>query len=225
MMKTQFGVFLVAVQLVSCLPVYGLQNSSDNSSATQTVSQRDIDLLRRRIEDEGRSNIEIISQYRTETGDLNNRLDYLRYGVRANFVWRPGSALYIGATQTPYRTTAGFLTEWGTNLTGGFRGQASENVTVNAELGITQFSTDTATINGLASIQARVSEQWSAGVTVSRSNVEETLMSAAGIQPATGPFAGELVGRVMDNRFSVDVRHQPIPKLELFGKGGFGRRE
>jgi hypothetical protein len=29
----------------------------------------------------------------------------------------------------------------------------------------------------------------------------------------------------MDDRVAVDVNHQPIPRVEVFGKGGFGRRK
>jgi hypothetical protein len=223
-MTWRSGLLLVA-QLLFCLPVYAFQDSRSNNTAQNPVSQRDIDRLRRQIEDEDRSNLDISHQYHTETGDLNTRLDYLRFGLRANVVSRPGSLIHIGVTQTLYHSIDGFLTEWGTNLSGGYRGQTSEKLKVEAELGLSRFSTDTTTLTGSVSIEARQSDRWTTGITVSRGNVEESLLSVAGIRPSMGPFAGQLVGRVMDDRVAGKVNFQPLPKLEFFGKGGVGRRK
>src|SRR5262245_45771398 len=46
------------------------------------VRQQEIDRLKRQIDEDVRSSVEAIGDYHTESGDLNNRLDFFRYGGR-----------------------------------------------------------------------------------------------------------------------------------------------
>src|SRR5262249_5467594 len=58
----------------------------------------------------------------------------------------------------------------------------------------------------------------------SRTNVEESLLSTTGIRPVFGPFAGQLVGRVMENRFAVGGAAPLRAGFDIFAEGGVGTR-
>jgi Cellulose synthase operon protein C C-terminus (BCSC_C) len=73
-------------------------------------------------------------------------------------------------------------------------------------------------------VRFAASEKTNFYATASRSNVEESLLSSAGIRPVAGPFAGQLVGAVMDNRVVVGGSHGLPWKLDLFAEGGAGNR-
>ena len=88
------GFFLAAVLTT---PLIGEDQSSDNPGIHRPVSSQEIDQLKRQIYEDTQSNVELIVDYHTETGDLNNRLDFWRYGARANFKWRPNAQLYFRA--------------------------------------------------------------------------------------------------------------------------------
>ena len=216
------GFFLAAVLTT---PLIGEDQSSDNPGIHRPVSSQEIDQLKRQIYEDTQSNVELIVDYHTETGDLNNRLDFWRYGARANFKWRPNAQLYFSGVHTPYTTRDNVLNEWGTNFTVGLQGKLSEHVSSQLEVGGTRFSTDTTTVNALGSIDFKPSEKSNFHITASRSNVEESLLSVAGIRPQNGPFAGTLVGRVMDNRVVFGGYSKLPARFDLFGEGGLGIRE
>jgi cellulose synthase operon protein C len=188
------------------------------------VTSREVEQLRQDILDDTRSSVEGIFEYHTETGDLNNRLDFWRAGGAVNYRAQPGLVLYLRGTQTNYMGDADYLREHGTNLTAGVRKSISDDATVKFEAGATRFSTASTTLNALGSFEVNSAGGTSLAVTGSRSNVEETLLSSTGVRPTVGPFAGQLVGRVVDNRFVAAVRHRVLPKLDVFGEGGAGVR-
>lgn len=200
-------------------------DQSDNPGIHRPVSAQEIEQLKHQIADETQSNVELIFDYHTESGDLNNRLDFWRYGARLNLKWRPDALIYFSAIQTPYMTRDNVLDEWGTNFTVGFKGKLSEQVDTRLEAGGTRFSTDTTTVNALGSVRFLTSERSNFYITASRSNVEESLLSVAGLRPTTGPFAGQLVGVVMDNRVVFGGSHQLPYRLDVFAEGGVGTRE
>ena len=200
------------------------QSTEPNPGLDRPVTTQELDQLKRKIADDTRSNIEGIFEYHTETGDLNNRLDFYRAGARLNLKLTPATLLQIRGTHTPYSTENGFLTERGTNLTLGIRSQITEGTSLDLEAGGTSFTTDGRTINALAAFGVSPGNL-KLRFTGSRSNVEESLLSTAGLRPVTGPFAGTLVGLVMDNRFVADGSYQLLQNADVFASGGIGARE
>jgi len=124
---------------------------------------------------------------------------------------------------TPYSLSDAVVKESGTNVTLGLRAPLLESVTTQVEVGATRFSNGGKTINALGSIGLS-SASSALTLTASRGNVEESLLSATGVRPVFGPFAGQTVGRVMDNRIVVDGSQRVLPRLDVFGSGGFGNR-
>src|SRR5688572_1964228 len=78
------------------------QSADSNPGINRPVTAQEIDQLRRTIYDETRSSFEAIFQHHTESGDLNNRLDYYRAGARLNLRFSPASSLYVTGLRTPY---------------------------------------------------------------------------------------------------------------------------
>ena len=200
------------------------QAGDPNPGMNRPVTAQDIDRLRQTIHDETSSSLEGLFGFHTETGDLNNRLDFYRVGGRANLLIGQGGLFYVSGVRTPYSTWDDRYKASGTNISVGAEGQMTEGLSGRVELGGTRFSTGSNTFNGLASARFD-SEPLTLRVTGSRTNVEETLLSAAGILPVLGPFGGRIVGQVMDNRFVGEATYQISTKLTAFGSGGFGFRK
>jgi len=227
------GTLMKRIRIVTILGLLltargGLPASENTEAGTgmhRPVSTKEIEDLKRQISDETQSNVELLSEFHTESGDLNNRLDFWRFGARLNYKASSGTLFYFGGIHTPYRTRDSVMEAWGTNFTAGIKGKLSESVSTQVEVGGTRFNTDTTTINALGSLNFRTSEKSGFYVTASRSNVEESMLSAVGFRPVSGPFAGELVGRVMDNRVVIGGQTRLIGNLDLFGEGGIGNRE
>jgi len=211
------------VLLMVCLP-QSFALAQEASNVQQPVTQQEIDRLKRLIDEDTRSSVEGIMDYHSKTGDLNNRLDFLRYGGRLNFKSGSSTALQLTGTRTDYLPISDVFIAQGTNLTLGVQTKASESITARFEGGITRFSTDTTSINALASFMYNASDQTHVYATASRNNVEDSLLSTAGVRPVLGPFAGQLVGRVMENRFVAGGSTRVPGGVDVFGQGGFGNR-
>jgi Cellulose synthase operon protein C C-terminus (BCSC_C) len=223
MKRTCAASIFVLLLTVRLLPAS--ENSEGGGGMHRPVSSKEIEDLKRQISDETQSNVELLSEFHTESGDLNNRLDFWRAGARLNYKASSGTLFYLGGVHTPYRTRDSVADAWGTNFTAGIKGKLSDSVSTQFEVGGTRLSTGGTTINALGSLNFRASEQAGLYVTASRSNVEESMLSAVGFRPVSGPFAGELVGRVMDNRVVAGGQTRLIGNLDLFGEGGVGNRE
>jgi len=189
------------------------------------VSALELERLKSQIAAETRSNVELLGDYHYESGDLNNRLDFWRTGARLNYKWTPTTRFYVSGVETRYMTQDDSYMGWGTNLTLGVRSALSDAVRIQAELGGTYFSTDTASVNGLASVNFSPSDTLNLYVTASRSNVEESLLSATGLRPKSGPFAGDLVGQVTETKGVVGGTLKLPYKLDTFAEGGVGARD
>jgi len=189
------------------------------------VSPREIDELRKKIEAETRSTLEVLVGAYDENGDLNNRLGVFRYGARLELKLRSGRTASLVAARSEYATPDNVLEAYGTRVALGFRSAASDRVGTHAEVGLTRFSTGSTTVEGQVSASLRPVTTARVSLDVSRSTVEESLLSAAGIRPSLGPFSGGLVGRVMENRAGLSGDWRLPHRLDLFGAGSIGNRQ
>jgi len=207
------------------LPSPCLAQIASDPSIYRAVSPSEIERLKRQITEETRSNVEVLGDYHYESGDLNNRLDFFRGGGRLNYKVTPGTRLYLSGVETRYLTQDDSFDGWGTNVTLGVASRLSDSVRIQAELGGTYFSTDTTSVNGLASISFAPTDTITLYATATRSNVEESLLSATGLRPKTGPFAGSLVGQVMDTRGVAGIAVKLPYKFDALAEGGAGVRD
>jgi hypothetical protein len=198
--------------------------AQENPGLQRPVRQQEIDRLKRQIEQDASSNVEAVVDYHTESGDLNNRLDYLRYGARLNLRWGSSSTIQLAGTRTDYRPISSLYDEQGTNFTAGLHTQVSDSVAAHFEAGATRFSTSATSVNAHASVTYSASDDARVYFAATRTNVEESLLSATGLRPVAGPFAGQLVGRVMENRFVGGGATRLFGIVDVFGAGGAGNR-
>jgi hypothetical protein len=219
-MRTFFT--LTVTVLFVCTPSFAL--AQESSGPQHAVTQQEIDQLKRQIDQDTHSSVQPILDYHTESGDLNNRLDFVRYGGLLNLRLNSSSAFRLTGTQTNYLPVSDVFREHGTNLTVGLQTKISESIDAQIEGGVTRFSTDAVSVNALASIIYNASDQTHFYTTASRTNVEESLLSTTGIRPVAGPFAGQLVGRVMENRIVVGGSSRLSGGFDVFGEGGGGNR-
>ncbi len=220
-MKTSFAILIATLFAFGACTISWAQ---ENSSVQRPVTQDEIDRLKRQIGLDTSSSVEAITDYHTESGDLNNRLDFLRYGGRLNLKWGSASRLELTGTRTNYLPISSTFNEQGTNFTVGVQSKLSDSVAVHVEGGVTRFSTDTNTINAAGSMIYNPTDNAHVYVSASRNNVEESLLSTTGIRPVVGPFAGQLVGRIMENRVAVGGSSRLLDNFDIFGEGGFGNR-
>ena len=202
-----------------------IARAQENSSVQRPVTQDEIDRLKRQIDLDSRSSVEAITDYHTESGDLNNRLDFFRYGGRLNLKWGAASRFELTGTRTNYVPISSTFDEQGTNLTLGMQSKLSDSTALHFEGGVTRFSTNTNTVNAAASIFYSPSDNAHVYVSGGRNNVEESLLSVTGVRPVVGPFAGQLVGRVMENRIVMGASSRLLGNFDIFGEGGFGDRD
>jgi hypothetical protein len=218
-MKVKFLFFVMLI----CSVTATAQVQQDSGTA-RPVSQREIDDLKRQILDDSNSGIEAIGDYHHETGDLNNQLDFARYGGRVTLKSAGNTGIYLTGTRSDYMPISSAFNQWGVNMTAGVYSKFSEQTDIRAEAGATRFSTDTWTWNGAASIHLKLSDQTGFYLTGSRENVLESLLSTTGLRPVVGPFAGQLVGRVMENRVVFGGSSKLPADFDAFGEGGVGTR-
>lgn len=186
------------------------------------VTSEEIERLRSEIEREARSSLEFLFDGHTETGGLNDKLSFLGLGVRLNLKRGSDTTLHAAARHTPYTTEGGVVEEWATSLSLGARTRRSERVQYEWEAGAVRFSNERWDAVGLLRVEVRSSERLRYSVGASRTLVEESMLSAVGLEPVLGPFAGERVGGVTDNRLGVGGTWQLPMRIDLVGEGAVG---
>src|SRR5262245_28324032 len=117
-MKTFF--IIVAVLVLELIP-HSVALAQAGATAQTPVTQQEIDRLKRQLDQDERSSLEAIVDYRTATGDLNNRLDFMRYGGRLSLKTAPSTAFLLTGIVTHYMPMSDAFNEHGTSLTVGLQ--------------------------------------------------------------------------------------------------------
>ena len=195
-------------------------------SIYRQVTPEEIERLKRQITEDTRSSVEVLGEGHYESGDLNERLYFFRVGAGLNYKWRPSTRFYVNLVETRYLTQDADYNGWGTNLTFGLASALTDSVRIQAELGATYFSSmGTANVNGLASVSYSPTDPLTLYVTASRTYVEESLLSATGLRPRTGPFAHDLVGQVMETKGVAGATFKLPLGFDVSAEGGGGVRD
>ena len=190
----------------------------------EPVAPEEIAKLRREIEHETRSSVELLFDGYGEDGDVNNELSFLRYGARLNVRRGSGTTFHLSVRNTPYSMQDDVIQESGLSFALGARAKRSERVEYQWELGATRFSNDAWSVTGLLAVTVQANDTVRYTIGASRSNIEESMLSAAGLLPVEGPFAGDRVGTVTDNRATFGLSWQLAAQVDLVGEGALGAR-
>jgi hypothetical protein len=214
----------MALVLVPVTAAIGAELGGTPPDAGPPVSRHDIDDLKRQILEETQSSLELLLDVHDENGDRNSELDFPRYGARLNLKVRPAITLFVSAQRTPYRTQDSAFQSTATGLTVGMHTRPSEGREWQAELSATRFSAGDWSVTGLLGITFRPSGALRYSFSLQRTNVEESLLSVAGLRPVEGPFAGMLVGGVTDNRLVASGAYRLPRGFDAYGEAGLGFR-
>ena len=114
--------------------------------------------------------------------------------------------------------------ESGATLALGVQSRRSERFEYEWEVGATRFSTETWNGTGLVGVTVRPSDKVRYALRASRSFVEESMLSAVGLRPVLGPFAGARVGAVTDNRVAAALTWQLPHRTDVVGEAALGVR-
>jgi hypothetical protein len=217
---------LALILMAAVTPLARGQQTSvpPQSEEPKPVTPEEIARLRSEIEHETRSSVELLFDGHGETGDVNNELSFLRYGVRVNVKRGSDTTLHLQVRRTPYDTQGSVIQESGLEFALGGRTKRSDRVTYQWELGGTRFSNDTWDVTGLFSVAVQASDKLRYTIGASRSTVEESMLSAAGLLPTEGPFAGSRVGTVADNRATFSLSWQLPAQFDAVGEAALGAR-
>lgn len=199
-------------------------DDADDAGVSKPVSPAEIDALRRKIESQRQSQAELLFDDHGESGDLNSRLDYRRLGFRLA-LRRDATTLLAGAARTSHETPQDILTADGTDLMLGAEHALRGSLDAHVELDLTHFDGGATKLGGQLVVTGRPSEKvrYSAGLV--RASVDESFLSAVGIRPVAGPFAGERVGPVMENRLEASGSYRFPAQLDAYGEAAIGSRD
>lgn len=198
--------------------------AAQSSEEPKPVTPEEIARLRSEIEHETRSSVEVLFDGHGESGDINNELTFLRYGVRLNLKHGSDATFHFSVRNTPYALQNDAIQESGLSFALGARSKRSERLEYQWELGGTHFSNEAWSVTGAVSVAVQASEKVRYTFGASRSNVEESMLSAVGLRPTEGPFAGDRVGPVTDNRATFALSWRLPAQLDVVGEAALGAR-
>lgn len=150
-----------------------------------------------------------------------NAGQYLKLGGNGYYYVKPNMRLVGTATTTEYSNASNIVSTRGTLGSIGLEGRPTDHLSFKSAFGIDFFSNNGQRILGNATIKYSPNDFVNCTTGYIRSLDEiDSYMSAAGVVPTTGPFANQLVGRIIDNKFVVANFGFKLPK-KFYAYAGF----
>lgn len=147
---------------------------------------------------------------------------YFKIGGNGYYYIKPNLRLVGNASTVEYRNVTDIVGTRGTILMGGVEGKLTDHLGFQGAAGyefFNNFYTDSVILaKGLLKWYPNDVVTWTGGYIRSLDEID-SYMSAAGVIPTTGPFAGQLVGRIIDNKFVSDFAFK-LP-YKFYAYGGF----
>lgn len=131
-----------------------------------------------------------------------NAGQYLRLGGNGYYYVKPNMRLVGTATTTEYSNASNIVSTRGTLGAIGLEGQPTNHLGFKSSIGLDFFSNNGSIMLGnlLAKYSPNDIVTMTSGYIRSLDEID-SYMSAAGVVPTVGPFANQLVGRIIDNKF------------------------
>lgn len=131
-----------------------------------------------------------------------NAGQYLRLGGNGYYYIKPNMRLVGTATTTEYSNASNIVATRGTLGAIGLEGQPTNHFGYKSSIGLDFFSNNGSIIlgNAIAKYSPNDVVTMTSGYIRSLDEID-SYMSAAGVVPSVGPFANQLVGRIIDNKF------------------------
>lgn len=133
-----------------------------------------------------------------------NAGQYLRLGGNGYCYVKPNMRLVGTATTTEYSNVSNIVATRGTLGAIGLEGQPTDHIGFISSIGLDFFSNNGSIILGKGLVKYAPNDflTMTSGYVRSLDEID-SYMSAAGVVPSVGPFANQLVGRIIDNKFVV----------------------
>lgn len=169
----------------------------------ENIPQENARTLRKEILMLTRSAVEPVFDIYHMSGDANAG-KFFRMGSNAYHYIRPNIRLIGTGTTTEYRNVTDLVGTRGTVIGGGIEGKLTDHLGFRSTAGYELFSNnsdnDIVLATALLKWYPNDVVSWTGGYIRSLDEID-SYMSAAGVVPSVGPFAGQLVGRIIDNKF------------------------
>lgn len=145
---------------------------------------------------------------------------YYKVGGNGYYYIKPNIRLVGTAATVEYRNVTDIVGTRGTIVTGGAEGRLTDHLGFHGSAGYEFFSNDVdqniILAKGLLKWYPNDVVTWTGGYIRSLDEID-SYMSAAGVVPTVGPFAGQLVGRIIDNKFISDFAFKLPHKFYAYG--------
>lgn len=159
-------------------------------------------------------------------GNLNAG-KYQKAGANLYYYLKPNMRLVATGNTTQYSNLNNLVSTLGTLGSIGLEGKPTNHISYKSAIGFDAFSDDGANnlILGNAIVKASPNDvvTFTGGYIRSLDEID-SYMSAAGVVPTVGPFANQLVGRIVDNKYVMAVAFKLPHKFYAYGGMNFGNK-
>lgn len=140
--------------------------------------------------------------YMAPSNGSANAGKYQKAGGAIYLYIKPNFRAVVTSMAAQYSNITNIVSTTGIINTVGFEGQVTDHVNLRSSFGVEAFSNGPAIFLGSALLKYSPNDfiSWTSGYIRSLDEID-SYMSAAGVIPSTGPYANQLVGRIIDNKY------------------------
>lgn len=146
---------------------------------------------------------------------------YQKAGGTVYYYPRPNMRAFVSGVGAEYKNVTNLVSTTALINTAGLEGQLTDHLGYRTSFGVETFSNGEAIFLGSGLLKAAPNDVMTITSGYIRSLDEiDSYMSAAGVVPSTGPFANQLVGRIIDNKYIIGQIGLKLPH-KFYAYGGF----
>lgn len=154
-----------------------------------------------------------------QSGDENNKLQYNKYNIELSKYTAHNLKPKADFSIVPYRTSNKAAKRNAYKYSIGMEGRPVPKYAFDSEVGIIHFNDAGNMLTGKFLNEYYFNDKFKVNLGFQRENLERSMLSSAGVIPETGPFAGDLVGQIADNRVKAGYVYK-MPKY-FFNYGSY----
>lgn len=158
--------------------------------------------------------------YMSPSNGSANAGKYQKAGGAIYYYPKPNFRTFVMSQAAQYGNITNLVSTTALINTVGFESQVSDHLNVRSTFGVEAFSNGPAIFLGSALARYAPNDfmTWTSGYVRSLDEID-SYMSAAGVVPSVGPFANQLVGRIIDNKYVLFNIGLKLPK-KAYAYGG-----
>lgn len=209
---------LTSIKILESLPTDDSDINYNLAKAYNNIERKDtaLELLKDNPQDNAKAlKSEILMQIKPAVEPIYNYYfmnaegsanagKYHKAGLNGYYYIRPNLRAVLSATTTRYENYTNIVQTWGTLGSVGLEGKPTDHLAFKSAIGVDVFSNSGNLVLGNVVGKYSFNDVITMTSGYIRSLDEiDSYMSAAGVIPTTGPFANQLVGRIVDNKYVV----------------------